>query len=182
MRIYFIIYLPEMVSVFFYILYIRNYIPRGSGRKAYMDGYRVGGKTGTAQIAENGVYLQGQYILSFIGAVPMNDPKIAIYVCMEKPHSLIQYGGTIVGPIVNNIMKDVVTYLDIKKQDNELEFEYTWMDIKTHEVPNYVNMNVKNIKSQYFKFVKVGDGDIVISQLPKEKEIIKEGNEIILFT
>ena len=47
--------------------------------------------SGTAQIAENGVYLQGQYILSFIGAMPMNEPEIAIYVCMEKPHSLIQY-------------------------------------------------------------------------------------------
>ena len=76
---------------------LESVVAKGSGRKAYMEGYRVGGKTGTAQIAENGVYLQGQYILSFIGAMPMNNPEIAIYVCMEKPHSLIQYGGTIYG-------------------------------------------------------------------------------------
>ena len=171
-----------MVSFFIYLLYIRNSLPRGSGRKAYMEGYRVGGKTGTAQIAENGVYLQGQYILSFIGAMPMNDPQIAIYVCMEKPHSLIQYGGTIVGPIVNNILKDVAIHMDIKKQDSELEFEYTWMDIKSYKVDNYINMDIKNIKSKNFKFVIVGDGNKVISQLPKEGEYIKDGSEVVLFT
>ena len=103
----------------------------------------------------------------------MNNPKIAIYVCMEKPHSLIQYGG---------IMKDVSTYLDIKKQDSELDFEYTWMDTKTYKVENYINMNIKNVKSKNFKFVIIGDGDVVISQLPKEGEYIKEGNEVVLFT
>ena len=112
----------------------------------------------------------------------MNVPQIAIYVCMEKPHSLIQYGGTIVGPIVNNIMKDVVTHLNIKKQDNELDFEYTWMDIKTYKVDNYVNMYIKDVKSKYFKFEIVGNGNKVISQLPKQGENIKEGSKVVLFT
>ena len=161
---------------------LESVVAKGSGRKAYMEGYRVGGKTGTAQIAENGVYLQGQYILSFMGAVPMNDPKVVMYVCLEKPKSLIQYGGTIVGPIVNNILKDVVTHLNIPKQENELEFEYTWMDIKTYPVENYLNMSIKNVKSKHFKFVIIGNGDKVISQLPQVNEKLKEGSEVILFT
>lgn len=161
---------------------LESVVAKGSGRKAYMEGYRVGGKTGTAQIAENGVYLQGQYILSFIGAMPMNNPQVVMYVCLEKPKSLIQYGGTIVGPIVKNILKDVATHLDIKKQENELEFEYTWMDIKTYPVENYLNMKVKNIRSKHFKFVIIGDGDTVISQLPSYNEKLKEGSEVILFT
>lgn len=161
---------------------LESVVAKGSGRKAYIEGYRVGGKTGTAQIAENGVYLQGQYILSFIGAMPMNEPEIAIYVCLEKPHSLIQYGGTIVGPIVKNILKDVGNYLDIKKQDSDLEFEYTWMDVKSYKVDNYINMNIKNVKSKNFKFIIVGDGETVISQLPKEGEYIKDGSEVVLFT
>lgn len=114
--------------------------------------------------------------------MPMNEPEIAIYVCMEKPHSLIQYGGTIVGPIVNNILKDVAIYLDIKKQDSDLKFEYTWMDTKTYKVENYTNINIKNIKSKNYKFVVIGDGDVVISQLPKAGEYIKEGSEVVLFT
>ena len=161
---------------------LESVVAKGSGRKAYMEGYRVGGKTGTAQIAENGVYLQGQYILSFIGAAPMNNPKIAIYACMEKPHSLIQYGGTIVGPIVNNMLNDIVIHMNIEKQKGELDFEYTWMDIKTYPVENYINKKINEVKSKHFKFVIIGEGDKVISQLPHENERLQEGKEVILFT
>lgn len=161
---------------------LESVVAHGSGRKAYMEGYRVGGKTGTAQIAENGAYLQGQYILSFMGALPMNNPQIAVYVCLEKPHSLIQYGGTIVGPIVKNILSDIATYLNIEKQDSELDFEYTWMDVKTYPVENYLGKKIKEVKSKYFKFVVIGDGDTVISQLPAPNEKIQEGKEVILFT
>ena len=161
---------------------LESVVAKGSGRKAYMEGYRVGGKTGTAQIAENGVYLQGQYILSFIGAAPMNNPKIAIYACMEKPHSLIQYGGTIVGTIVNNMLNDIVIHMNIEKQKGELDFEYTWMDIKTYPVENYINKKINEVKSKHFKFVIIGEGDKVISQLPHENERLQEGKEVILFT
>ena len=161
---------------------LESVVAKGSGRKAYIEGYRIGAKTGTSQIAENGVYLQGQYILSMISAFPMNDPKIAIYVAMEKPHSLIQYGGTIIGPIINNIISDVGLYLNIDKQDSELEFEYTWMDVKNYEVDNYIGKDIKEIKSKHFSFEIVGDGSKVISQLPKYKEKIKEGSKVVLFT
>ena len=161
---------------------LESVVAKGSGRKAYIEGYRIGAKTGTSQIAENGVYLQGQYILSMISAFPMNDPKIAIYVAMEKPHSLIQYGGTIIGPIINNIISDVGIYLNIDKQDSELEFEYTWMDVKNYEVDNYIGKDIKEIKSKHFSFEIVGDGSKVISQLPKSKEKIKEGSKVVLFT
>ena len=112
----------------------------------------------------------------------MNDPKIALYICMEKPHSLIQYGGTIVGPIVNNVLGDVATYMNIAKVDSELEFKYTWMDVKTYPVLNYIGKTKKEIKSSHFKFVYVGNGDKVIYQLPQEGEKIKEGKELLLFT
>lgn len=161
---------------------LESVVAKGSGRKAYIEGYRIGAKTGTSQIAENGVYLQGQYILSMISAFPMNDPKIAIYVAMEKPHSLIQYGGTIIGPIINNIISDVGIYLNIDKQDSELEFEYTWIDVKNYEVDNYIGKDIKEIKSKHFSFEIVGDGSKVISQLPKYKEKIKEGSKVVLFT
>lgn len=161
---------------------LESVVAHGSGRKAYLDGYRVGGKTGTAQIAENGVYLDNQYILSFMGALPMNNPQIALYVCMEKPHSLIQYGGTIVGPIVKNMLSDIISVLNIQPQESELDFKYTWMDVKTYSVENYINKNVKEIKNQYFKLIKIGDGEKVISQLPLPGEKLEEGKNIILFT
>ena len=56
------------------------------------------------------------------------------------------------------------------------------MDIKTYPVENYINMNIKDVKSKHFKFVIVGDGNTVISQLPKYNEKLQEGKDIILFT
>ena len=64
-------------------------------------------------------------------------------------------------------------YLNIDKQESDLKFEYTWMDVKNYEVENYIGKNIKEIKSKYFSFEIVGDGEKVISQLPKYKEKIK---------
>lgn len=154
----------------------------GSGRSAYIDGYRVGGKTGTAQIAnpETGAYYQGEYNLSMIASAPMDDPEVVAYVVMERPHSAIQYGGTIVGPIIKNILEDVLPYMGVNKRSGGIDKTYTWMDTKTYIVDNYIGKGKKEVKSQYFKFEFVGSGDRVIDQLPKMGERIEEGSTIVI--
>jgi len=107
-------------------------VAKGSGRKAFVDGYRIGGKTGTAQIAENGVYKDGAYILSFIAGAPMNNPQVVVYFSIKEPHNCIQYGGTTVGPIIQRIMSEILDYNDIEKDyENEINKTLTWMDEKT---------------------------------------------------
>ncbi len=69
---------------------LEHVVSLGTGRSGYIDGYRIGGKTGTAQIAHQGVYLDGQYILSFLGIAPMNDPQVMVYVALTKPKNCIQ--------------------------------------------------------------------------------------------
>lgn len=157
---------------------LESVVAKGSGRKAYLDGYRVGGKTGTAQIAENGVYLDGTYILSFLAGAPMSDPKITVYFAMEKPVNCVQYGGTTVGPIIQEILEQALPVLGVKKDYSGVEREYTWMDTKTYEVPNFVGKSRKEVKSQYFKFSFTGEGDRVIDQLPKVGTRIEEGQTI----
>ena len=154
----------------------------GSGRTAYIDGYRVGGKTGTAQIVnpETGAYYDREYNLSMIASAPMDDPKVVVYVVMERPHSAIQYGGTIVGPIIKNILEDVLPYMGISKREGGIDKSYTWMDTKTYIVDNYIGKSKKEVKSQYFKFEFVGSGDKVIDQLPKMGEKIEEGSTIVI--
>ena len=71
----------------------------GTARSAYIEGYRVGGKTGTAQIAIDGVYSESRYILSFLGIAPMNDPRLAVYIALENPKNTIQYGGVVAAPL-----------------------------------------------------------------------------------
>ncbi|MBR3890621.1 MAG: stage V sporulation protein D [Bacilli bacterium] len=154
----------------------------GSGRTAYIDGYRVGGKTGTAQIVnpETGAYYDREYNLSMIASAPMDDPSVVAYVVMERPHSAIQYGGTIVGPIIKNILEDVLPYMGVSKRSGGIDKSYTWMDTKTYIVDNYIGKSKKEVKSQYFKFEFVGVGDKVIDQLPKMGEKIEEGSTIVI--
>ena len=78
---------------------MRNALERvvslGTGRGAYVEGARVGGKTATAQIAENGSYAEGKYILSFLGIAPINDPKISCFIAIKEPKNVVQYGGVV---------------------------------------------------------------------------------------
>lgn len=115
-------------------------VSKGSGRKAYIDGYRVGGKTGTAQIAENGVYQDGRYILSFIAGAPMHDPKVVVYFAMREPKSTIQYGGTTIGPIIQRLLLEALPILNVEKNYDGEERTYTWMDVKTYPVENYYGL------------------------------------------
>lgn len=155
-------------------------VSKGTGRKAYVDGYRVGGKTGTSQIAENGVYLDGQYILSFIAGAPMNDPEIVCYVAIKKPHNCIQYGGTTVGPIVGKIIENSLQMLKVEKNYDGVEREYTWMDEKVYPVENYIGKTKKEVKSKHFTFIFNGEGETVIDQLPRVGEMVKEGGVVMI--
>ena len=157
----------------------------GTGRNAYVDGYRVGGKTGTAQkVGENGQYMQGNYILSFLGAAPMNDPKAVVYLAIDNPKNTIQYGGVVAAPMVGDIFEQILPLLNVKKDyKNQIEKELRWfIDTPYHNVPNFINLNKSKIKtSPYYKYLFIGDGNTVIDQEPAYGERIPEGGTVILY-
>src|SRR5699024_1928171 len=75
-------------------------VANGTGRPAYVDGYRVGGKTGTAQkVGEGGQYMANNHIVSFIGFAPADDPEIVVLVAIDNPKNTIQFGGVVAAPI-----------------------------------------------------------------------------------
>lgn len=74
---------------------LETVVAYGTGRNAYIEGYRIGGKTGTAQKVKNGVYMTGNYILSFIGFIPADNPMALVYVAIDNPKGVTQYGGTV---------------------------------------------------------------------------------------
>lgn len=157
----------------------------GTGRNAYVDGYRVGGKTGTAQkVGENGQYMQGNYILSFLGAAPMNDPKAVVYLAIDNPKNTIQYGGVVAAPMVGDIFEQILPLLNVKKDyKNQIEKELRWfIDTPYYNVPNFINLNKSKIKpSPYYKYLYIGNGSTVIDQEPTSGERIPEGGTIILY-
>ena len=84
------------------------------GKNAYVEGYRVGGKTGTAQkVGESGGYASGKYIASFAGIVPANDPQYTIMVVIDEPKGYSYYGGSTAAPIAGNIIKQIMLYKNI---------------------------------------------------------------------
>lgn len=162
---------------------LESVVSLGTGRNAYIDGYRVGGKTGTAQKVNNGIYMQGNYIVSFIGFLPANDPKIVVYLAIDNPKGVTQYGGTVSAPIVKNIMEDAITSLNIEKQDGGTENKYQWYDKKYYTVPNVVGKSKKEATSMLksFSVEYSGSGDVVVNQSPDSDSRIAEGEKVRLY-
>jgi len=108
-------------------LALESVAAKGTGRNAFIDGYRVGGKTGTAQKAVDGVYLDNNYIISFIGMAPMNNPELVVYVAVDNPKNTIQYGGVVAAPIVKEILteedKIILENRELKKKIERLQME-----------------------------------------------------------
>ena len=159
---------------------LEHVVALGGGRNAYLDGYRIGGKTGTAQKAVNGVYLSNEYILSFISAAPIDDPKVVIFMAVDAPKNDVQYGGTVVAPVVKEMYADILPLLNVEPVKTQVSRVYQWLDPVYITVDNYVGKSKKNLpKNMYFVFS--GEGDYVIDQLPVEGTKIEENGEVWLY-
>ena len=161
-------------------LALESVVTNGTGRNAFIDGYRVGGKTGTAQKVDNGVYMSGNYIVSFIGFMPSNDPKIIVYVAIDNPKGVVQYGGTVAAPIARNILYDSIDILDIKKQDNAPTKKYQDYEKKYIIVPNLINVEVDKVhnKTKGLIIEYSGSGKKIIYQSINPGERVLEGSKI----
>lgn len=159
---------------------LETVVAYGTGRNAYIEGYRIGGKTGTAQKVNNGVYMTGNYIVSFIGFLPADNPQAVVYVAIDNPKGITQYGGTVSAPIAKNIMKDIIPELSIEKSDYTLEKEYFWYDTKYTTVPNITGQKLKEIKNQLKSFTinYSGNGEYIKKVSPNPGTILKEGSTI----
>ena len=161
---------------------LESVVQNGTGRNAFIDGYRVGGKTGTAQKVKDGHYMVGNYITSFIGFLPANDPQIIVYVAVDNAKGVSQYGGTVAAPIARNILKDAITALNIKKQEPK-EKNYKPGEKQYKEIPNVVGMNIQEAKKQLkdFSLEFSGSGTKIEYQSPTSGERILEGDTVRLY-
>ncbi|MCM3706150.1 MULTISPECIES: stage V sporulation protein D [Cytobacillus] len=162
---------------------LESVVAKGSGKKAFVDGYRVGGKTGTAQKAQNGRYLENNHIVSFIGFAPADDPQLVVYVAVDNPKGTVQFGGVVAAPIVGEIMGDSLRAMGVKPRKNQIEKELTWMDSPMIEVPDMVGMTKKDLGELYLnlKIDASGTGNTVVKQSPQPGIKLKEGSTIRLY-
>ena len=163
---------------------LESVVANGSGRTSYIDGYRVGGKTGTAQKVENGRYMNNNYILSFIGFLPADNPQVVVYIAVDNPKGTVQYGGTTVGPLSKAVLKDCIKALNIPKSEGGKEKKYQWPNPKTIKVPDVTGKTVEEAKRELegLNVIVNGEGDKVTHQSPEPKTKLDEGKTVRLFT
>ena len=162
---------------------LESVVANGSGHNAYIEGYRIGGKTGTAQkVGPDGRYMVGNYVLSFIGFMPANDPELVIYIAIDGAHGVTQYGGTVSAPIASNVLKSAINIFDIKSDPEGLPKQYEWYEVKYLTVPDVVNMPKSDALKQLTGFTVEysGNGDTVVESSPKAGDRIKEGGVVKL--
>lgn len=161
---------------------LESVVANGTGHNAYIENYRVGGKTGTAQKVSNGSYMVGNYIVSFMGFLPADNPKIVVYVAVDNPKNVIQYGGTVSAPIAKNFLKSAIDILDIKKDNTGMLKEYTWLDQKYVLLPNVEGLTkdeaIKKLKG--FNLEYTGNGDNIFYQTPQGGTYVKENSKVVL--
>ncbi len=161
---------------------LESVVANGSGKNAYIENYRVGGKTGTAQKVKDGHYMDGNYILSFVGFMPADDPEIVVYVAIDHPVGVVQYGGTTAAPIAKSVLETAISVLNLEPTTEGMEREYTWMDTKYVTLPDVRGMIVEEAKKvlKGFKVEYSGSGDKIIYQSPNANSHVKEGGDVKL--
>ncbi len=147
---------------------LESVVAKGGGRYAFIDGYRIGGKTGTAQKVENGKYLVNNYIMSFMAVVPANNPKAVLYIAIDNPKNTALLSSYTTAPIAKRILIDIIDALKIEKQDGEIEKVKKWDDDVYIEVPNLIGKTIKEATKELYP-VEIdisGNGSKIIEQSP----------------
>lgn len=159
---------------------LEGVVANGTGKNGALEGYRVGGKTGTAQKVGDGGYMAGKYIASFVGFLPADAPKIVMLVVIDEPTGMY-YGGQIAAPVFPLLMKDAVDYLGLErvtgKDASEKEDGVAVIDV--------VGITVAHAQTELAKYGLIGASQgegIVMKQVPPAGSRVGRGTEILLYT
>ena len=101
---------------------LESVVSKGGGKLTYIDGYRVGGKTGTAQKQENGHYLDNNFIMSFMAILPSNNPEVVLYFAIDNPKNTALLSSYTTTPYVRKILLDMINIMNIKKPNNFMDY------------------------------------------------------------
>jgi stage V sporulation protein D (sporulation-specific penicillin-binding protein) len=152
----------------------------GTGRRAYLPGFKVGGKTATSEKLPR---RNGKYISSFIGFAPADDPKVIAIILIDEPTG-IYYGGTIAAPVISELFDNILPYMGIEPRYSESEIEK--FKIGSFEVPDFVGKTKAEVKDLlkiygFGELYPTGEGDVVMEQFPLPGEKVEQGSSLILY-
>lgn len=160
----------------------------GTGRNAYIPGYRVAGKTGTAQKVVDGKYAEGKYVVSFIGYAPVEDPRIVLYVVIDEPQDEMAAGGSVAAPVFRQIMEQSLRHLGILPEQTEeaAAARPAAAGPVTAAVPDVTGMRVSQAREELgrksFRAEVIGKGGVVVRQLPEAGAVLPTTQRVFLLT
>ncbi len=155
-------------------------------KQAYRPGYRIGGKSGTAQKVIDGRYVDGKFISSFIGVAPVDNPKAVVLVMVDEPDSSIGYYGSIVaGPVAADLLENILKYYDVEPVYTEEELSH--VEQQMVEVPNLLGLTIAEATDLLIKAglesnitMEVDAEKIVKAQFPKAGEQVVKKSMVTL--
>lgn len=153
-------------------------VSEGGAKNAAIEGYRIGGKTGTAQVYKDGRIARDVHIGSFLGFAPADDPRIALLVIVDEADVPVDYGGTTAAPFARQILADVLPYLGCKPSSQDEREEIAVEDVVG--LPLWQARKV--IAEQGFCVLDDGAGDTVTAQMPSPGGKLIEGGQVMLYT
>ena len=157
---------------------LEQVVSEGGGRNAYIEGYRVGGKTGTAQVYIDGKVSSTVHIGSFIGFAPADHPRFAVLVIVNAADVPVDYGGTTAAPFARQIIEDTLNYLGYEKEGTGEQ--------KKAEVPDVTGLTLeeagKALRAAPLKWETDGVGNTVTGQMPPAGAELPAGGQVMLYT
>ncbi len=159
---------------------LESVVSEGTGNKTYIPGYRIGGKTATSEKLPR---RSGKYIASFMAFSPAENPQVIGIVLIDEPKG-VYYGGQVAGPVMKELMSNVLPYLGIEPQYTEEESKME--EVLKIDVPDFIGKKVSECKSELnelkIKYDIKGEGETVLRQFPESGEKINLTSKVILYT
>ena len=161
--------------------YLEKVVTAGSATATFIDGYHIGGKTGTAQKMENGVYIEGKYISSFVGMAPVDDPKVTIMITVDEPSTGNYYAGQVAVPYAHDLFTNIFNYFN--NQFSEDTITKISKDVVVPEIRGMKKADAENaLKQSNIQCIIEGNGDTIQAMDPLPGYSVKEGTTIKLYT
>ena len=163
---------------------LETVVSDGTGRNAYIEGFRAGGKTGTAQkILPGGGYSANEFIASFMGVAPVNDPQLVALVIIDSPKG-VYFGGQIAAPRFKNIVRDSLRYLQVEAQMDPDKITNNTQ--RTLALPDFIGLDsseaVNRAGKLKLKIDVIGTGNKIKAQLPLPGTKVVEGSKVVIYT
>ena len=157
---------------------LEDVVAVGGAKNARIPGYRIGGKTGTAQVYKDGRIVRNVHIGSFLGFAPADDPRIALLVIVDEADTPVDYGGTTAAPFARQILEDVLPYLGYQPDEGE--------DSEPVQVPDVTGQPLwearRVLSSMGLKVLDDGGSGSVTAQMPSAGATLRTGGQMMLYT